>query len=226
MSLKSPRLLAPFSVIGLAALIVSCGQQSNSPTGPSSIGSTPGFGQQVVEYIDMLADPGTGTSRGLDEEPAPAPLPPPPPPPGSGPTPWPPGPPPLAMPGVPMPTPPNTHFRVSVRVDPNPVPYSGVPVALFSCRDNRHTWYYDQLLSTDTGIGVTLTERENFFDGRFVSRNPTTIRIEGNNGAKLQTRWCSAFTGPHYAQTRFKGKDDNGEVITLSGPWVPMLTPK
>ena len=125
-----------------------------------------------------------------------------------------------------MPTPPNTHFRVSVRVDPNPVPYSGVPVALFSCRDNRHTWYYDQLLSTDTGIGVTLTERENFFDGRFVSRNPTTIRIEGNNGAKLQTRWCSAFPGPHYAQTRFKGKDDNGELITLSGPWVPMLTPR
>lgn len=224
MSLKSPKLLAPFSVIGLAALIVSCGQQSNSLTGPTSIGSTSGF-SQVVEYIDMLADPATGISGAFDDEPAPI-VPPPPPPPGSGPTPWPPGPPPMALPGVPVPTPPNTHFRVNVRVDPNPVPYSGVPVPLFACRDNRHTWYYDQLLQSDTGIGVTLTERENFFDGRFVSKNSTTIRLEGNNGAKLQTRWCSAFPGPHYAQTRFKGKDDNGELITLSGPWVPMLTPK
>ena len=125
-----------------------------------------------------------------------------------------------------MPTPPSTHFRVHVKITPEPVPYSGVPVPTFSCRDNRHTWYYDQQLATDTGIGVTFTERENFFDGRFVGKNSETIRIEGNSGAVLHTRWCSAFPLPHYAQTRFKGKDDNGEVITLSGAWVRLLTPQ
>jgi hypothetical protein len=70
-----------------------------------------------------------------------------------------------------------------------------------------------------------LTERENFFDGRFTSKNPETIRMEGNNGAVLHTRWCSAYPKPHYAQTRFKGKDDNGEPIVLVGAWVRLLTP-
>ena len=125
-----------------------------------------------------------------------------------------------------MPTPPSTHFRVHIKIDPEIVPYSGVPVPLYSCRDNRHTWYYDQHVITDTGIGVTFNERENFFDGRFTSKNGETIRIEGNSSVILRTRWCSAYPKPHYAQTRFKGKDDNGEAITLSGPWVQLLSPK
>ena len=73
---------------------------------------------------------------------------------------------------------------------------------------------------------MTFTERDNFFDGRFTSKNTSTIRIEGNSGAVLHTRWCSAHPIPHYAQTRFKGKDDNGEPITLSGPYVALLTPQ
>lgn len=222
MSLKLPKLIAPLAVAGVAVLIVSCGQQSNSPTGPSSISRSVSVQPAVTEYWVTLSD--EAPAGALDDGPpvAPAPLPPPP---GSGPLPWPPGPPPMALPGIPVPTPPNTHFRVHVTVDPDRVPYSGVPVPLFSCRDNRHTWYYDQKLATDTGIGVTFTERENFFDGRFTSKNGETIRLEGNNGAILHTRWCSAYPIPHYAQTRFKGKDDNGEVITLSGPWVQLLTP-
>ena len=223
MSLKSPRLIASLSVICLAVLIVSCGQQSNSPTGPSSFGSSVGVRPAVTEYWVTLSD--EAPAGPLDDDPALVPVPPPPPPPGSGPVPWPPGPPPMAAPGVPVPTPPSTHFRVSVRIDPERVPYSGVPVPLFSCRDNRHTWYYDQKITADTGIGVTFTERGNFFDGRFTSKNTQTIRLEGNNGAILHTRWCSAYPTPHYAQTRFKGRDDNNEPITLSGPWVALLTP-
>ena len=56
MSLKSPRLIAPFSVIGLAALIVSCGQQSNSPTSPTSFGSSLGIQRGVTEMVVTLAD--------------------------------------------------------------------------------------------------------------------------------------------------------------------------
>jgi len=215
MSLKLPKLIAPFCAIGVAVLIVSCGQQGGSPTAPSSV-VRPDSRVGITEYTMTLADdaPADGV-----EQPVP---------PGSGPTPWPPGPPPIAQPGVPVPTPPSTHFRVHVKIDPESamVPYSGVPVPLFSCRDNRHTWYYDQHLVTDTGIGVTFSERENFFDGRFTSKNGETIRIEGNSSVILHTRWCSAYSKPHYAQTRFKGKDDNGELITLSGPWVQLLSPQ
>ncbi|MBF8299933.1 MAG: hypothetical protein HW394_303, partial [Acidobacteria bacterium] len=41
----------------------------------------------------------------------------------------------------------------------------------------------------------------------------------------LHTRWCSGHAKPHYAQSRFKGKDEYGEAITISGPWVRLLTP-
>lgn len=223
MSLMSPRLIAPLIVLSLAAsMIVSCAQQ-NSPTAPSSVAST-ALQSVVTEYVDTL----------VDETPAPAPAepvvsgpsddPPPPPPSGSAPEPWPPGPPPNAAPGVPVPTPPSTHFRLSIKIDPEPVPYSGKPVGIFGCRDRKHTWYYDQHLHAETGIKVKLTERENFFDGRFVSKISETIQLDGNGSAVLHTRWCSGYSKPHYTQTRFKGADENGEPITISGPWVRLLS--
>lgn len=246
MSLKSPRLFAPLSVIGLAVTIVSCGQQSNSPTSPTGLSGSIGVRPAVTEYWVTLSDEAPAPAP-ADDAPAPAPAPgdpgtppppdpapappapgtpPPPPPPGSMPSPWPPGPPPAALPGVPVPTPPSTHFRLHIKIDPEQVPHSGVPVPLFSCRDNRFTWYYDQHLISDTGIKVTIDERENFFDGRFVSKNTERIDIDGNRSVILHTRWCSAYPIPHYAQTRFKGRDETGDVFTISGPLVPMMSPK
>lgn len=112
-----------------------------------------------------------------------------------------------------------------MKIDPEPVAHSGKPVGIFSCRDLKYTWYYDQYLHAETGIPVVFTERENFFDARFVSKSTQTIQLAGNGTAILHTRWCSAFAKPHYAQSRFKGKDENGEAITISGPWVRLLTP-
>ena len=112
-----------------------------------------------------------------------------------------------------------------MKVDPEPVAHSGTPVGIFSCRDLKYTWYYDQILHAETGIAVNLTERENFFDGRFVSKSPGTIQLAGNGTVILHTRWCSAFPKPHYAQSRFKGKDELGEPVEISGPWVRLLTP-
>lgn len=215
MSLTSPRLIVSFMVLSLAALtIVSCSQQ-NSPTAPSSFTVSTAVQPAVTEYWVTL----------FDEDPEPGP-PAPPPPPGSAWVPWPPGPPPMAAPGIPVPTPPSTHSRVRIKIDPEPVVHSGRPVGTFSCRDLRHTWYYDQHIHGETGVPVTFTERENFFDGRFVNKNSTTIQLAGNGTAILHTRWCSAFPKPHYTQTRFKGKDEYGEPVVISGPWVRLLTPQ
>jgi hypothetical protein len=115
---------------------------------------------------------------------------------------------------------------LSIKIDPEPVPYSGTPVGTFSCRNLRHTWYYDQHLHTETGIKVKLTQRENFFDGRFVSKIEETIQLDGNSSVVLHTRWCSGYAKPHYTQTRFTGEDENHEPITISGPWVRLLTPQ
>lgn len=234
MSLTSPRLIVPCIVLSLAALtIASCAEQG-TPTSPSSVTASSSetvsspLQPAVMEYFVTLFDdtPKPAHQTADPEEPAPAPAPPPPPASGSAPVPWPPGPPPLAAPGVPVPTPPSTHFRLTpMKVDPEPVSHSGTPVGIFSCRDLQYTWYYDQHLNAETSVPVTFTDRENFFDGRFVSRNTETIRLVVHVPVILHTRWCSAFPKPHYAQTRFNGKDDNGDPVTISGPWVRLLTP-
>jgi hypothetical protein len=108
--------------------------------------------------------------------------------------------------------------------------FSGVPVPLFSCRDLPHTWYYTQVIHNDTGIPFKLTERENYFDGRLVSRTPENIEVGGNGTHKINSRWCSAFGDAHTAQHRFKGRDEEGTEIIVNGPviqlqknphWVP-----
>lgn len=109
-------------------------------------------------------------------------------------------------------------------VNPEPVPYSGRPVTdTRSCRDLKHTWYYEQKLHTETGIPVTITVRKNFFDGRFVNQVNETIRIGGNGTYVINSRWCSGYPTFHYAQTRFEGKDDEGNLVVLNGPWVRLM---
>ena len=143
---------------------------------------------------------------------------------------WPPGPPPAPAPGAPVPTPPSTHFRVSLKIDPEPVPHSGKPITdVAACRNPVMKYQRGTAPGTihaETGVPVTFAERENFFEGRFVSRNGETLTLNGNGTIALHTRWCSGYAKFHYAQTRFKGKDENyGEPIEISGPWVRLLAP-
>jgi hypothetical protein len=106
------------------------------------------------------------------------------------------------------------------------VPYSGRPITdSFSCRDLKHTWFYEQKLATETGLKVTITERENFFDGRFVNKVSQRIEIAGNSSYSINSRWCSGYPIFHYAQTRFKGVDEEGNPVVLNGPWVRLLAP-
>jgi hypothetical protein len=196
----------------VAIVTVSCGDRPPAaPTTVRSLGAVGAPAEYWVTLSDETPEPAT---------PAPS---------GSAPSPWPPGPPPNAAPGVPIPTPPSTHFRVSMKVDPEPVAHSGVPVPLAGCQANKYTWYYDQHLISETGVVVTFTERENFFDGRFVSKTIEPIRLGGNGSsdkvAVLHTRWCSGVAIAHYTQTRFKGTDAEGEPIVISGPWVRLLAP-
>jgi hypothetical protein len=216
-------LIVPCCVLALAALmVVSCGQQ-NLPTTPSLVGSAPA-GQQptVIEYFVTLVDDtpapiGAADFRLLDEnEPIP---------PKSPPSPWPPGPPPRAQPGVPVPIAPTEHHpRLRILVE-EPVEHSGRPVGIYSCRDNRFTWYYEQKIHAETGVPIKITERQNFFDGRFVSKSTESISVPGNGTAIINTRWCSAYGIPHYAQTKYMGQDENGEAFTYSANWVRLLSP-
>jgi len=112
-----------------------------------------------------------------------------------------------------------------ITIDPEPVPHSGIPLGTAGCPDTSFTWYYDQKLVADTGVSVTLDQRQNFFDGRYVSTNASSIHISGNGSVVLRTRWCSGVRAPHFAQTRYTGRDEYGEAFTISGPWVRLLAP-
>ena len=247
MSVRSVTALASLSLAAVVA--ASCGGsvQQVSPLGPSAVTTMAGSSSQTASAGGVSAparisddnpfeDPPPPADE-PDPEPAPAPAPAPGPAPGPAPAPVPgapapapepapapaPAPPVPVDPNKPVPGPPTFSNMVKVRVDPDPVPYSGRRIELFSCRDNAHTWFYTHLLTTETGIGVTFTERENFFDGIHVSTTKENMAMEGNSGLRIESRWCSAFPKPHTAQHRYKGKDANGNVIILMGPLVHLL---
>ena len=246
MSLHLPRPLASLIALAaaVAALNVSCGgSEPRSTVAPSSLSAS----TVVSGGATRVTGPGDvpESADGTDEEPVPEPAPEPAPPAPEPPAPEPgapgaplapapvPAPNPALDPGpfpAPLPAPgvprrpvlwtPSTHPRVLLRVNPDPVPFSGVAVPLASCRELAHTWYYEQVIHAQTGIPFRLTERENYFDGYFVSRTNENIYVEGNGTARLNSRWCSAFGMAHTAQHRFKGKDDEGNDIIINGPVV------
>lgn len=212
MRIPSPPILLSL----LALLVASCETGRQTPTAPSTLPSLADVTPYYAEYWVTLADETPPPEVEPGPKPAPAP--------GGGS--WSPGPPPPAPAGVPVPTSPSTHFRLRFKIDPEPVPHSGRPITdTASCRNLKHTWYYDQIVHGETGIGITIQERENFFDGRFVNRNTQKIWIPGNGTVVLKTRWCSGFGVFHYTQTRFKVTDDEGGQFTVSAPWVRLQAP-
>lgn len=208
---------AALALVAAAAVFSSsCGAgEQRSPTAPDQLSSV------TVLRTETLADEAPeGPPEG---EPAPGTEPPPdgnPPPEAAPPTLAPvPVPPPLP-PGVlppPVPGPVLTHPRAGARIEPSPVPYSGQPITdAAGCRDLKHTWFYEQVLYATSGIAVTFTERENFFDSRFVSKVAESIHIPGNGTVRLRSRWCSGYPLPHVTQTNYRGKDENGNDVAVS----------
>ena len=217
--MSSPRVLASLLAFAVAALLIaSCGEPT-LPTTASNVTAPAAFQSSSTEFVDMLADPAGPFGALADAPPVVYP-------PNTPPSPWPPGPPPKAQPGVPVPTDPTVSAKMHILINPEPVTHSGVPVPVASCATNHpYTWYYDQVLVNDTGLAITFTQRENFLDARYSSTNPEVIQIRANGTVTIHVRWCSGYAKPHYAQTRFKGRDETGEPFEISAPWVRLLTP-
>jgi hypothetical protein len=217
--MSSSRVIASFlAMTAAAALIAACGEQP-LPTVPSSVPfQLAPHPNGATQLVDMLVDPTEPIFGARAEAPIVYP-------PGTPPDPWPPGPPPKAKPGVPVPTDPTVSAQMHITIDPEPVMHSGVPVPVSGCDNHPYTWYYSQVLINDSGLAITFTARENFFDGRYTSTNSQAISIPGNGTVTVETRWCSAYAKPHYAQTRFKGRDQTGAPFVISAPWVRLLAP-
>jgi hypothetical protein len=220
-------------VLALVVLTVACADGSGAlPNAPSAttassaadhtmdeaVAKTALFGIDIFDKPEPAPAPTAPPDPGTTPAPAPAPSPAPAPAPSPSPAPAPP-----RDPNAPVPGPATVHPLFKVRIDPDPVPYSGRRIELTSCRDLTHTWFYTHLLSTETGVAVTITERENFFDGVYVSTTTQTVPIEGNGGAQIESRWCSGHDKAHIVQHRYKGKDQHGNAVTLMGPVIRLL---
>lgn len=218
--MSSPRVIALFlATMVFPVLFASCAEQP-LPTVPSSgqLQLTPLPTGASPQLVDMNADPtepefGTRATTPIVY------------PPGTPPDPWPPGPPPKAKPGVPVPTDPTVIAQMHITIDPDPVEHSGVPVPLAACDNHPYTWYYSQVLVNDSALTITITSRENFFDARYSSTNNQAISIPPQGTVMVDTRWCSGYAMPHYAQTRFKGRDQKGAPFVISAPWARLLAP-
>jgi hypothetical protein len=114
---------------------------------------------------------------------------------------------------------------VQVAVNPNPVPFSGAPIAdAAECANYANTWFYDTVLQETGGANVTFTSRVDLFDGK-TANNITGLNIVlgPHDTVILHTRWCSGASIGHSAQSIFGGVDGSGNAVTAQGQ-VAQLT--
>ncbi len=123
--------------------------------------------------------------------------------------------------------PPPNRGSVIVSINPNPVPYSGVPVTdTPECSDLKHTWYYDQIFEETAGVGVTLTARVDSFDGFVVNDfSGLGITIQPRGKLTLHARWCSGNPTDHTALSTFTGTDDRGGAVSVTTPTIQLRKP-
>jgi len=121
--------------------------------------------------------------------------------------------------------PPAARGHVDASVVPNPVPYSGDRISdVPGCASSQNTWFYDQILTETGGSTVTFTQRIDLFDNsRTNDRSDLSIVVPANDSITLKTRWCSATSVEHTAESRFSGKDAAGNEISVTSGVVRLM---
>ena len=120
---------------------------------------------------------------------------------------------------------PGVTGKLTVTVNPNPVPFSGKPITDVSgCNNRNNTWYYEQKVEESAGATVTINSEIDMFDG-FVVNNLTGLKmvVPARGSMTLNPRWCSSESKAHTAQSMFGGVDANGNSVTVNGPVVNLM---
>jgi hypothetical protein len=111
--------------------------------------------------------------------------------------------------------------KIEATITPNPVPQSNPPLS--SCT-LANTWQYDQKLTNTGGSTVTLSDRDNFFDGvKVSSQSALGIVLAPGASTTIATHWCSANNIEHRASTNFTGSDAANNRVNFAGPTVRLL---
>ena len=119
---------------------------------------------------------------------------------------------------------PDATGSVKVNINPNPVPFSGVPVTdTPGCATLPNTWYYDQVFTESAGTAVTLTSRIDYFDGFAVNNiQGISIDVPARGSTTLKARWCSGNPTSHTAQSTFSGIDSRGAQVVVNTPVIKL----
>jgi hypothetical protein len=99
-------------------------------------------------------------------------------------------------------------------VSPNPVPFSGQPVNTANCKGVPNTWFYDDRLTNNTTVTVTITRIVDVFDERVANDLSVSLPISPGATRTFNYQWCSTFAGQHIVDTTY--------TITAGGAGVPV----
>ncbi|MBI3402476.1 MAG: fibronectin type III domain-containing protein [Acidobacteria bacterium] len=113
---------------------------------------------------------------------------------------------------------------ISVTVTPNPVPFSGTPIAATACVGVPNTWFYTETIRETAGVAVTLTKWVSVLDGRSILNQGTVnSAISAHGSTTFNFNWCLSAAGQHTIQTTWSGTDANGNSFSYGGPIVTLL---
>ena len=124
---------------------------------------------------------------------------------------------------------PPARGKLQVGIKPNPVPFSGQPVAAgLPCAGQANTWFWDQVLTETGGSTVTITSVTTQVD----SAAPNTVAppqpmvVPANGSYTRNINMCFATpAGTHSVQVLYKGVDAGGNEVSVQAP-VTTLSPK
>ena len=108
-------------------------------------------------------------------------------------------------------------------VDPNPVPFSGLPTSVQGCAESANTWYWTYALRETGGVDIRVTERIHFVD-QIEIRREGGFFLRANRTVPVTTSTCVAdATTAHTYFTRFVGTDANNNTFTYTVPAFQLL---
>ena len=113
---------------------------------------------------------------------------------------------------------------ISVTDTPNPVPFSGTPIA--GCVGAPNTWFYAETIRETGGVAVTLTKYVTTLDGQsIISQASLNEAIPANGIANSNIHWCltGSDQSQHTLQTTLSVTDANGNSFSYPLPVVTLL---
>jgi hypothetical protein len=115
---------------------------------------------------------------------------------------------------------------VTITVTPNPVPFSGTPIANAAvCANVPNTWFYTMTLTETAGADLTLSSITDLINGSpFASDSTAPGLIRARDVVSYRYRWCFTAGNERTVQTTFAGVDGQNQPVSITSPVITLLS--